>query len=115
MKLNGRRITNKQIADIYAKKGCNVMATCTALNMSRSTFYKWRDKYPKLKEMLEEAEESIIDFAESKLVEHINDGDTTALIFFLKTKGKKRGYVEQIEQNVTVNPFEALMKSLPDE
>ena len=30
------------------------------------------------------------------------------------TKGKKRGYVERVEQDVNVNPFESLIKELPD-
>lgn len=65
--------------------------------------------------MLEEAEESVIDNAESKLLQHINDGDVTSLIFFLKTRGKKRGYIERVEQDVTVNPFMELIQSLPDD
>lgn len=115
MKINGKKYSNEQIATIYAKKGCNVSATCAALGVSRMAFYRWKEKYPKLVEMLNEQEESLIDFAESKLIEKINEGDNTSLIFFLKTKGKKRGYVETVEQNVTVNPFEALLKSMPDE
>ena len=35
--------------------------------------------------------------AESKLMENINGNDNTSIIFFLKTKGKKRGYVEKQE------------------
>lgn len=110
-----KRIPNKKLVDMYSKKGCNVSATCAALNISRWTFYIWRDKDEKLKKMLEEAEESVIDNAESKLLQHINDGDVTSLIFFLKTRGKKRGYIERVEQDVTVNPFMELIQSLPDD
>ena len=42
-------------------------------------------------------QEIFLDFAENKLVQKINDGDTAALLFALKTKGKKRGYVERQE------------------
>lgn len=106
-------ITIEKIAEIYKKKGCNITAACAALNISRVTFYKRKEKSKKLQELIEEADESLIDFAESKLVEHINDGDVTSLIFFLKTKGKKRGYVERTEHDVNANPFLELMESLP--
>ena len=111
-KLKGH--TYQRIADVYNKKAGNVSATCSALNISRSVFYKWRNKYPKLDELLKETDEAMIDFAETKLYEKINDGDTTSLIFYLKTKGKDRGYVEKVENQITVNPFEELMKGLPD-
>ena len=100
----------EEIASVYSKKACNVTQTCIALGINRTTFYNWRKKSPKLDDLLRNEEESVIDYAESKLVEHIQDGDTTCLIFFLKTKGKARGYVEKIEQDVTVNPFLELMQ-----
>ena len=38
-----------------------------------------------------------LDFAETMLMKHIREGDTTSLIFYLKTKGRERGYVERVE------------------
>lgn len=111
----GRNYSVADIVKVYERKGCNVSATCTALGISRQTFYTWKSKDQELKEMLEEAEEAIIDFAESKLVEKIGEGDLTATIFFLKTKGKKRGYVEKYENDVSVNSFEKLLQELPDD
>lgn len=108
------KLSHKEIATIYQKKGGNVSATCHALNISRTQFYRMKNESEELAEMLGDVDESLIDFAESKLMEHIQEGDTQTLMFFLKTKGKKRGYVEKTESDVNVNSFESLMKSLPD-
>jgi len=35
--------------------------------------------------------------AENKLASKVNDGDTTAIIFTLKTIGRERGYIERKE------------------
>ena len=37
------------------------------------------------------------DFAESELMKLIKDGNVAATIFFLKTQGKARGYIERQE------------------
>ncbi len=110
-----KNIPIETIAKVYEKKGCNITSTCAALGISRKTFYEWREKKKKLAEVLDEVDESILDFAESKLVEHINNNDLQALIFFLRTKGKKRGYVEKTESDVNINAFEKLMQDVEDE
>lgn len=107
-----KNISIEKIAEVYKKKGCNITAACAALNITRQTFYTRKAKSKKLQELIEEADESLLDFAESKLVEHINNNDITSLIFFLKTKGKKRGYVERTEHDVNANPFQELMESI---
>ena len=38
-----------------------------------------------------------LDYAESQLHKQIGEGSTAATIFYLKTKGKKRGYIERQE------------------
>lgn len=108
------KIPRETIVEVYRKKGCNISATCLALGIARKAFYNWKNKDEKLREMLEEAEEALLDFAESKLMDNINKGDTTSLIFFLKTKGKRRGYVEKTESDVQVNGFLKMMQELPD-
>jgi hypothetical protein len=110
-----KKISNQLIASTFAKKGCNVSATCIALGIDRSTFYDWRNNDPKLNKMLNDESESIIDYTESKLLEKIQEGDLTAIIFMLKTRGKNRGYIERVENNISVTPFENLMMSLPDD
>lgn len=70
----------------------NISAACRGAAISRKTFYRWRDRYPAFAEAVEDTQAALIDTAESKLHQLIGRGDTTALIFFLKCKGKERGY-----------------------
>jgi hypothetical protein len=52
---------------------------------------------PELTEAANEARETMLDNAESKLYTEAMGGNTAALIFLLKTQGKKRGYIERQE------------------
>lgn len=66
-----------------------------------------------LNRLLDNEIETTLDIAESKLIENIKEQDNTAIIFYLKTKGKHRGYVEkkEVDATVSINPFLDLMKS----
>lgn len=108
-------ISIKKIITAYEKKAGNLSATATALGVSRQTLYDWQHEFPELKSQMKDVEESLLDFTESKLLEAIQSGNLTAIIFHLKTKGKERGYVERVENNVSVNPFEDLMMSIQDD
>lgn len=110
-----RRTEINKIVTAYEKKGGNMAATATALGVTRQALYKWRKEDEKLSKMLDDIDEGILDYTESKLIEKVNEGNLTAIIFLLKTKGKKRGYVEQVDNRLIENPFEKLMKELPDE
>jgi hypothetical protein len=47
---------------------------------------------------LDEIQEAMLDLAEAKLQEKVNEGNMTTIILYLKTKGKQRGCVERSEQ-----------------
>lgn len=78
-------------------KGAFVSAIAEALGVSRNTVCRWRKKYKAVDEAFADVEESKLDFTESKLMEAIKQSEAWAICFFLKCKGKNRGYVERQE------------------
>lgn len=74
-----------------------VTKACLEVGISRTTHYEWMKTDPIYKTAVEELREVVLDFAESKLHELVNNGDTAANIFLLKSLGKARGYGEHIK------------------
>ena len=91
-----------------------VTIACEKVGIARSTYYKYLDKDEVFKAAIKAITEEVYDFAENALYEKIKKGDTTAIIFFLKTRAKDRGYVERTEQHTKVDftqdPFEKIRK-----
>ena len=80
-----------------------VTVACKQADIPRSTYYKWLKDDEEIAQAVKEIENIALDFAESQLHTQMKDGSTSATIFYLKTKGKKRGYVERSELDVTSN------------
>lgn len=78
-----------------------VSTACEKAGISRQTHYNWLKDDLEYKEAVRAIEERTIDFAESHLHALIKDKNPAATIFFLKTKGKNRGYVERQEIEVS--------------
>jgi len=74
-----------------------VTTACNAVGINRRSHYDWMEVDAEYRKAVEELNNIVLDFAESHLHKKIKDGDTIATIFFLKTKGKKRGYIERQE------------------
>lgn len=111
-----KKVTEKQkkFLETYENSSCNISVACKKFGITRQTYYNWLEN-PNFKREITDIDESLLDYAETKLMQNIKDGKEASIFFFLKTKGKKRGYVETFEQNVSVNPFIELMKQLPDQ
>jgi|TARA_R110000803_G_scaffold63796_1_gene124532 hypothetical protein len=74
-----------------------VTVACRNAEIPRSTFYKWINEDENFAKEVLDIENIALDFAESQLHSQIRGNNTSATIFYLKTKGKKRGYVERQE------------------
>lgn len=85
-----------------------IYVACEQSRISRATYYRWYKADQEFAEKVDEVMEAQIDHVESKLMSLINSGDNTSTIFYLKTKGKKRGWSEKVpqEQSAVVAPVE---------
>jgi predicted DNA-binding transcriptional regulator AlpA len=74
-----------------------VTSACKKAGVGRTTFYQWLKDDAEFAKQVADIENVALDFAESQLHKQIQDGSAAATIFYLKTKGKKRGYIERQE------------------
>ena len=81
----------------YQNTLCNVSAACEQIGISRSVVYKWEKEDPEFFKVMQQLEDYQVDFVEHQLMASIKAGSVQAQIFYLKTKGKHRGYVERTE------------------
>jgi|TARA_R100000951_G_C2637095_1_gene179656 hypothetical protein len=87
----------KAIIDALEKSLGVVTTACKNVGIGRTTFYEWMKDDQEFEQEVNEIQNIALDFAESQLHKQIGDGSTAATIFYLKTKGKKRGYIERQE------------------
>ncbi|MFH2041684.1 MAG: helix-turn-helix domain-containing protein [Acidobacteriota bacterium] len=86
-----------QIEQALRKSGGLCSGAAQLLGLTRQAVSERVRKSKRLQAALVDIEETTLDLGESKLISAINKGNMTAIIFYLKTKGKKRGYVERNE------------------
>jgi len=90
-------INKKAMISALEKSLGVVTSACKSVGISRETHYKWLREDESYNAAVEDLENVALDFAESQLHKQISGGNPTSTIFYLKTKGKRRGYVERQE------------------
>jgi hypothetical protein len=98
-----RRVSLRMSAFLreYESQCGNISAACALTGISRRTYYRWMNGLAaihirfqsKVKKIL--PGEKLIDAAEHTIMKAIAEGDVTAAIFTLKTKGRSRGWGER--------------------
>jgi hypothetical protein len=80
------------------KKGM-LYETAQQLKIAYKTLLGYLKQWPELQEAYEECTGRMLDLAESKLLEAVQKGQPWAICFFLKSRGKARGYQEKVILN----------------
>ncbi|MBO4234076.1 hypothetical protein FO675_07140 [Riemerella anatipestifer] len=95
-----------------------VNSACIKAGIARDTYYRWYRADKEFRRRADDITETQIDVAEASLLRKIKDGDTTSIIFYLKTRGKDRGYMEkqiiEAEVNTTIKNPEQVLKNLSE-
>jgi len=104
------QLKKEQLLTALEKSLGIVSTACQSVGISRTTYYKYYADDKDFKQSVDGISELAIDCAESQLFELIKSGNITAIIFYLKTKGKKRGYVEKQELEVSDYPRNITVK-----
>ena len=92
-----RHIKKESMLKALEKSLGIVNNACKIVGVHRSTYYKWMKEDQEFAKEVEDIANVALDFAESQLYKQISDSSVAATIFYLKTKGKHRGYVERQE------------------
>ena len=78
-----------------------VTEACEKAQLSRTQHYKWYKEDIKYRYAVDSIENKFIDFAETHLKNQIASGSVQATTFFLRTRGRKRGYAEKQDIDIT--------------
>ena len=87
-----------------------VTPACKEVGISRNQFYIYYNTDPIFKAAVDDINEILTDFVENQLFKKIKDGDTQSILFFMKYKGKKRGYTDSLDINGNINSEVKIIK-----
>lgn len=93
----GNGLTAEKMISALKESNGFVSKACYILGCSRTHFYNKLKDYSTVQQTLEDIREERNDYVENKLMRQIENDNLTAIIFYLKTQAKGRGYVERNE------------------
>jgi len=93
--------TAQQFIEAIPGTGGIITAIARKVGCSWHTAKKYIDNYATIQRAYQDECESILDLAEAKVISAIKDGDSQMIRYYLSTKGKRRGYSERHETDIT--------------
>ena len=94
------RQNKERLVEAMTKSLGIVTQACTSAGVCRETYYTYYHNDPVFKKRIDDIQNIALDFVEGALFKQINKGEISSTIFYLKTKGKSRGFVERTEVEV---------------
>lgn len=105
------KISSEELTCALTKCHGNIKKTAELLNRNYLSVYRYIKKNPEISKIMKLLKEREIDFVEDELMKLIKAGDRTAIIFYLQTKGKERGWSKDIDKGREVKPI--IVKFVP--
>jgi len=108
------KFSARQVANALTETKGMVTLAAKRLNCDYNTVIAYINRYDGVRKARDTAREEMGDAAELKLYQQaVNEGNTTALIFLLKTQFRNRGYTEKllIEGNIQLELVNQVVKA----
>lgn len=106
--LNQKEVAEKQkvFLEVF-ESTCQIHLACQAVGIEREDYNYWltNEKYKEFQSKIYGINESFLDIAEAKLISSIKNGHQENVRFYLKTKGKERGYIEEVNPGANINIY----------
>ena len=97
-----RKITKRALKNAIEQNADGSVSTVSRyLNIARSTFYRYLDSWPEIREIWEDKRQGSIDELESTAFTLAKEGNASLLMFLLSRLGRNRGYSD--EENKTIS------------
>ena len=97
--MNYQKHTPAEVIEALRNAAGYVTVAAQKLNCDWTTVWRYMKRYPEVQRAYENIQEEYLDLSESKLIEAIKNGEAWAICFYLKCKGKKRGYIERARED----------------
>lgn len=81
----------KAFLEVLRNNSGNVKKSCEEFGITRQCYYLWLND-ERFARSVREIEDELFDIVEEKLFDLIKKGEYRAIEFYLKTKGKNKGY-----------------------
>lgn len=96
MKHNPKKYKKQLLISLERNLGI-VTSACKEVGIGRDTFYRYYNSDEDFKKSVDDINEITIDFVETQLLKKIKDGSERSILFYMKYKGKKRGYSSSMD------------------
>lgn len=100
-----KKVENKktQLLEALERNLGLVTPSCKNVGISRNQYYIYYNTDPAFKKAVDDINEITLDFAENQLLKKIKEGSERSILFYMKYKGRNRGYNERLEIEGTLD------------
>jgi hypothetical protein len=101
-------VWKKKLLDALERSLGVVSPACNEVGISRDRFYTYYNEDETFRKRVDEIQNYQLDFVENQLFNKIREGSEKSILFYMRFKGKNRGYVDRQElehkgEGITIN------------
>jgi len=74
-----------------------VTPSCKEVGISRNQYYQYYKNDEDFRKAVDDINEITLDFVEKQLLKKIEEGSERSILFYMKYRGKKRGYTDSMD------------------